>query len=85
MSLYQPNPPPFGTDVESLRQWMVAELNRIARCQTEADDKIALKVRYAAPVKYAEGDCVLADGTSWNPGSGAGAYRRSATAWVFLG
>ncbi|NIS77749.1 MAG: hypothetical protein GTO00_09085 [Deltaproteobacteria bacterium] len=40
---------------------------------------------HAEPDKPRDGMIVLADGTNWNPGSGAGFYGRSAGAWVFLG
>lgn len=38
-----------------------------------------------APVKPREGDIRLADGTQWNPGSGAGVYAFYNAAWHFLG
>ena len=28
---------------------------------------------------------VMADGTNWNPGSGAGLYRYDGSTWVFIG
>lgn len=40
---------------------------------------------YAAPSKPREGDIRLADGTTWNPGSGAGVYGYYGSAWHFLG
>ena len=40
---------------------------------------------YVAPTKPREGDIRLADGTSWNPGSGAGFYGYYGSAWVKLG
>lgn len=40
---------------------------------------------YAAPSKPREGDIRLADGTSWNPGSGAGVYGYYNSAWHLLG
>jgi hypothetical protein len=41
----------------------------------------------AEPASPAAGMVVLADGVSWDPGSGEGMYRRNAanTAWVFIG
>ena len=38
-----------------------------------------------APDKPRDGMIILADGTNFNPGSGAGFYGRSAGAWVKLG
>lgn len=40
---------------------------------------------YVAPLKPREGDFRLADGTQWNPGSGAGFYGYYGSAWVKLG
>ncbi len=40
---------------------------------------------YVAPVKPREGDFRLADGTSWNPGSGSGFYGYYGGSWVKLG
>lgn len=46
-----------------------------------------LQVLYAEPEKTFPGQLVYADGTTWNPGSGEGVYRRNAAnaAWVHLG
>lgn len=38
-----------------------------------------------APTKPRTGDIRLADGTNWNPGSGAGFYGYYGGAWVKLG
>ena len=40
---------------------------------------------YAAPAKPRDGDFRYANGTNWNPGSGAGFYRYNGSTWVFLG
>lgn len=40
---------------------------------------------FVAPTKPRIGMRRLADGTSWNPGSGAGLYEYYGTAWHFLG
>jgi hypothetical protein len=42
---------------------------------------------HVAPARSQPGDLVLADGTDWDPGAGAGLYRRNElnTAWVHLG
>ncbi len=42
-------------------------------------------VTYVAPLKPRSGDFRLADGTSWNPGSGAGFYGYYGGSWVKLG
>lgn len=64
---------------------MQEELNKIAQAMETADPFITLDTLYAAPTKYREGTIVKADGTTWNPGSGAGVYCRRGAAWTFLG
>lgn len=64
---------------------MQEELNKIAQAMETADPFITLDTLYAAPKKYREGTIVKADGTTWNPGSGAGVYCRRGGAWTFLG
>jgi hypothetical protein len=44
-----------------------------------------LEMTYVAPAKPRDGDVYLADGSLWNPGSGAGYYGYRAGAWRFLG
>lgn len=44
-----------------------------------------LDVSTVAPAKPREGDLRIANGTSWDPGSGAGLYRHNGTAWVHVG
>ena len=61
------------------------ELNKIAQAMETADPFMTLDTLYAAPKKYREGTIVKADGTTWNPGSGAGVYCRRGGAWTFLG
>ena len=64
---------------------MQQELAKIAQAMETADPFITLDTLYAAPTKYREGTIVKADGTTWNPGSGAGVYCRRGAAWTFLG
>lgn len=88
VSQYIPNPVPQG-DLESLKRFIGLELQRIARCSTEASERVSFQILYAAPTKYNAGDVVYADGTRWNPDgvSGQGLYRRNVlnTLWVFIG
>lgn len=80
---YAPGIPP--EDATALRRFVSEELQNISA----AIAALALghiDISYAAPVKPRAGDIRYADGTTWNPGSGAGIYRYSAgAAWVFLG
>lgn len=54
---------------------------------TEFAEDLILPYLHVAPDKTEPGMIVNADGTDWNPGSGAGTYRRNEanSAWVFLG
>ena len=42
------------------------------------------EVTYVAPLKPRKGMLRFADGTSWNPGAGAGYYQYKGGAWVAL-
>jgi len=44
-----------------------------------------LDTTYVAPEKPRQGDLILADGTSYDPGSGVGVYVYYNSAWHFLG
>jgi len=61
------------------------ELGKIAQALDTADAQLNLDMLYAPPKKYREGTIVLADGTTWNPGSGGGFYGYRAGVWRFLG
>ena len=61
-----------------------AELGRLALEFAQPSDYLALKTLYAAPDRLIDGMVVKADGTTWNPGSGAGVYAYVASAWVKL-
>lgn len=64
---------------------LAMELAKIAQAMETPDQFLQLDTLYAAPKKYREGTLAKADGTSWNPGSGAGVYCYRAAAWRFLG
>lgn len=44
-------------------------------------DTVIFKVRTAEPTDKVQGMVAYADGTSWNPGSGAGLYLYSGSSW----
>ncbi len=46
---------------------------------------LVLQVTHTAPPKPFDGMEVLADGTNWNPGSGAGRYYYLSNSWHFMG
>ena len=66
---------------EALEKYVDAELNDLARALVEPKESVTLQTLYAAPAKPAEGMVCKADGTVWNPGSGAGTYQYRAGSW----
>ena len=83
MSRYTPGNVP--TDPASLAVFLRQEIEKIAQAIDAPVDQIDLKTLYAPPAKYRNGAIVKADGTTWNPGSGAGVYCYYGSAWHFLG
>lgn len=73
-----------GNDVATLRSELQQALDTIAREQAQPSEYVALKTIYAAPARIFEGMVVKADGTTWNPGAGAGVYAYVGGAWVKL-
>ena len=82
--MYQPQLLTAG-DLETLKQQLKQEFATIAREQAQPSDYMALNTLYAAPKRIFDGQIVKADGTTWNPGSGAGVYARIGGAWVIQG
>lgn len=80
---YSPTTPPdLGeSEVQSFSEWLQLELDAVARGM----DEMQLPERNTAPAKPRAGMIVLADGTNWNPGSGAGFYGYYGGSWVKLG
>ena len=66
-------------------QIVAQELQKIAQAIDTPDQFLTLEKLYAAPTKYRDGTIVYADGTTWNPGSGEGAYIYYGAAWHSLG
>ena len=61
-----------------------AEFQEVARAMSQPQPFMLLATSYAAPGKPQDGMIVKADGTHWDPGSGAGFYGYSGSAWVLL-
>ena len=80
---YSPNLVPEEYSADFMRR----ELERIRQGFVEYEASIGLKILYAEPDRIRPGQLVYADGATWNPGAGAGVYRRNAanSAWVHLG
>ena len=81
---YYPQRPPVENTPEALKEWVDNELNRVQQ-SFNAMEFIRLKEFYSAPVKVFTGMIVLADGTSWDPGSGQGVYCYYNSQWNKLG
>lgn len=64
---------------------LVKEFSAVREAFVRAEDFAELRVLHAAPEKVRNGMEVEADGTDWNPGSGAGKYVYRSGAWVFIG
>lgn len=77
--------PNVPADVKQLPEFLSQELKNLAAALDGYQDSILLKTLYAPPSRIRPGMMVLADGTSWNPGSGAGVYAYYGGAWHFLG
>lgn len=69
----------------ALARWVREHFERLQTHLQAPQDALALRVLHAEPVRYSEGVLVLADGSDWDPGSGAGLYIRRGGAWVHLG
>lgn len=69
---------------EELPRYLRDELTRIQLVISALADG-QLDTTTVAPSKPRDGMLRLADGTNWNPGSGAGVYAYYGAAWHFLG
>ena len=84
---WSPNPAP--TDSEQLPNYLFNELNRLGDILLAAED-LRLEKTFVEPgtetqpTKPRDGDLRYADGTKWNPGSGAGIYFYNGTTWTKL-
>ena len=83
MARYTPGLVP--DNAADLAAFLRSEFSKIAQAMETPDDRITLDTQYTAPKKYREGTCALADGTTWNPGAGAGVYVYRGAAWHLLG
>lgn len=79
---YQPGDPP--ADPAQLQRYLREELQRI-KAMFDALAAGHLDKTYALPAKPRDGDIRYADGTQWNPGSGAGLYYFNGAIWKLLG
>lgn len=84
MKTYRAGQPP--EDPAALPGFLRSELASVEQAAVQAEPYVRLQVLYAQPTKMFPAMLVYADGTTWNPGSGEGLYRRNAanTAWSHL-
>lgn len=82
--MYTPVAYSGSKEIQDVASWVHGELIAIAQSFFDLD-RIRLVQQDVAPAKPRTGDVVLADGSNWNPGSGAGFYGYYGGAWVKLG
>lgn len=81
--MYVPrNVPP---DPAALPEFLQQELLNIQKAWQAAAPFVYLQPLHVEPARLFNGLVVLADGTDWNPGSGAGYYGYRNGAWRLLG
>ena len=83
MARYTPGNVPI--DAESLGDFLRLELNKISQAIDTSDQFLTIETLYTPPPKFRDGTIAKADGTTWNPGSGAGVYCFDGSVWKFLG
>ena len=71
-------------DMQALKRFLREELVSVQTALDHVSNGY-LEVTTVAPSKPRDGMLRRADGTNWNPGSGAGVYCYYASAWHFLG
>ena len=78
---YAPTAIPFDAP-RGLRAWLADQLRQLAAVVAAPSvSLVEFDVLHAAPDRLATGLLVFADGTDWNPGSGAGLYEYRGSVW----
>lgn len=80
-------PSTIPADVQAAIRAIAADLQLLKRGLEDSSSYGYLEYLHEEPEVYFAGMEVLADGTNWNPGSGAGKYIRDEdnASWVFQG
>lgn len=76
--------PPVPNEQRELAQYLERELRQL-QLELASAGMVSLQSLSRPPDKLQPGLTVLADGTNWNPGSGAGVYTYYSSAWHKLG
>ncbi len=84
MARYEPESPTVPLEGPALAAYLAQELRRIAEAFFGVEEILLVELN-VEPAKPRDGQIILADGTNFNPGSGAGFYGRRGAAWVKLG
>ena len=71
-------------DAAGVVDWVQGELEGVEASFFDLDQLRLVEIN-VAPAKPRTGETRLADGTNWNPGSGAGVYTYYGAAWHKLG
>lgn len=79
--VYAVEPPPKEYDARYLYNQLQLLHKRL---ESAIVPWVILAKQYQEPGRLMEGMVVNADGTSWNPGGGAGLYQYLSSAWVKL-
>jgi len=83
MAQYVPGNPP--TELSGLQRYLQEEFAKMEQALATQVQSISFQTLYDYPPKYREGTTFKADGTTCDPGSGAGTYQYRGGAWNFLG
>lgn len=81
--MYVPNNVPANP--AEIPQFLQQELLNLQKALYGPFPFVQLQKLYAPPARVFEGMAALADGTQWNPGSGAGFYGYRNGGWKLLG
>ena len=84
--MYIPRFPPQTP--QELSPWLAQETQNIAKSMRDPREFLLMQVNHTAPKVPSDtrmAMLAIADGTDWNPGSGAGLYRYQNGSWTFIG
>lgn len=80
---YVPEPFVNLETFEKLQEYLHRALTQISQ-SFEGIESVQLQELHVEPKKLNKGMLAWADGTDWDPGSGAGLYWWNGAAWVFI-